>query len=167
MVFPETRLSQVRDVRTVQHSCSYGTFKKLANDWFPHEMICFEDGHRDLGIKLTELSLEPSPDPALFTPPPGAIELANCRTVLTPPRAISTPQPLLASGSADQNRVAVEAVLDVKGKPQNVRVVASASETLDKNAVNAVREWRFKPATCDGEPVPYQMRVEVIFRFFR
>jgi TonB family protein len=35
---------------------------------------------------------------------------------------------------------------------------------LDEKAVEAVRQWKFEPATLDGTPVAVQATVEVNFR---
>jgi outer membrane biosynthesis protein TonB len=32
---------------------------------------------------------------------------------------------------------------------------------MEKAALEAVRQWRFKPATCDGEPVEVKVAVEI------
>jgi len=37
---------------------------------------------------------------------------------------------------------------------------------LDEKAVEAVRSWRFDPATKDGKPVAVQIDVEVAFRLY-
>jgi TonB family protein len=167
-IFPEERPSHaVAHFRIFEHSCSYGTFQKLGNFWFPREMICFEDRHREIALQVTELSVEPSPDSALFTPPAGATELANCRALLVPPKPITTPQPSVASGSTTQSHVDVVLLVDTKGQPQHLRVVTSGGKNLDGDALAAVRRWRFSPATCEGEAVPVQIFVGVDFRLFR
>ncbi len=35
---------------------------------------------------------------------------------------------------------------------------------LDEKAIEAVRQWRFKPGTRGGQPVPVHARVDVNFR---
>jgi protein TonB len=37
---------------------------------------------------------------------------------------------------------------------------------LDEKAVEAVRQYRFKPAMKDGRPVPVEIYVEVNFQIF-
>jgi len=47
---------------------------------------------------------------------------------------------------------------------QDVSVVRSKDKALDSAAINAVRRWKFRPATCNGSPVATQINVEVVFR---
>lgn len=63
-------------------------------------------------------------------------------------------------------RVTVSLVVDIKGKPQNVRVLRRGRKNYDDSALSAVRAWRFKPATCNGDPMPIQINVEVDFRLY-
>jgi TonB family protein len=37
---------------------------------------------------------------------------------------------------------------------------------LDQKAVEAVRHYRFKPATLQGKPVPVEVNIEVNFRIY-
>ena len=78
--FPELRSGSV-----FEHSCLYGTFKKFDDFWFPREIACFEDKHQTIEAKVVELTGEASLDPALFTAPPGAIELGMCSETVSPP----------------------------------------------------------------------------------
>jgi len=58
--------------------------------------------------------------------------------------------------------VAVEVGAD--GVPNNVRVLRSLGLGLDEKAVEAVKQWRFKPGMKDGKPVPVAATIEVSFR---
>jgi TonB family protein len=155
----------VRPTNAVEESCNYGSFQKIGDRRFPREMMCFEDRHRKLDAKVIELSFEPSPDPALFTPPRAAIELGQCAGKTVPPHAIDSPSPQTPFGSQGQSsQVTLSVVVDTNGKPQNVKVVNSAGAHSDEAALRAMRNWRFKPATCGGEPMP--MMIEIQFAFY-
>lgn len=166
--FPELRPSKLADpLRPVEHTCSYGSFQRFGNFWFPHQMECWEDGHKEISLQVTELSAESSPDPSLFIPPADAVELANCRGALVPPKAVSTPEPRLPSVTDTPSRVFLSLIVDTKGHPQNIKVVDNGGEkSRNSAAIETARAWRFKPATCDGEPVPFPLKLELDFRFF-
>jgi TonB family protein len=51
------------------------------------------------------------------------------------------------------------------GLPANVRVVDPLGMGLDEQALKAVRQYRFKPATLEGIPIPFSVVVAVSFRF--
>jgi TonB family protein len=62
--------------------------------------------------------------------------------------------------------VLVNLIVDQRGLPQNVYVVRGIDVGLDEKAVEAVRQYRFKPAMEDGKPVRAELNVEVNFKFF-
>lgn len=59
--------------------------------------------------------------------------------------------------------VKIQVVLTKEGIPTNPKVLASISKRQDEKAVEAVRQWRFKPATKDEAPVSVRVTVEVDF----
>ena len=52
------------------------------------------------------------------------------------------------------------------GRPKNVRVLRGIGLGLDEKAVEAVRNYKFKPAMENGHPVTVEMNVEVNFQIF-
>jgi periplasmic protein TonB len=60
----------------------------------------------------------------------------------------------------------VELIVDAQGHPQNVHVVRSLGMGLDEKAVDAVKQYKFKPAYFQGHPVPVYINVEVNFRIY-
>jgi protein TonB len=62
--------------------------------------------------------------------------------------------------------VLVSLVVDPQGMPRNVHVLQSVGMGLDEKAMDAVRQYRFKPAMEAGKPVAVQMNVEVEFQIF-
>ena len=85
----------------------------------------------------------------------------------TDPLAVNTPPPVypLELGCAGVGgEVGLVLSLDAKGMPADVKVEFSSRQSaLDAAAIEAVRSWRFKPATIRGQPVPTKMRVPVKF----
>ena len=58
-------------------------------------------------------------------------------------------------------------IVDAQGNPQNVHVVRTLGMGLDEKAVEAVRRYKFKPATSDGvTPMSMYVNVEVNFRLY-
>jgi TonB family protein len=62
--------------------------------------------------------------------------------------------------------VLVNLKVDRQGLPQDVRVVRGIGNGLDKRAVEAVKQYRFKPAMKDDEPVEEALNVEINFQIF-
>lgn len=62
--------------------------------------------------------------------------------------------------------VIVSMVVDENGEPQRVRIARPLGLGLDEQAVAAAKQWRFAPATKDGQPVPVEMSIEVNFQIF-
>jgi TonB family protein len=57
-------------------------------------------------------------------------------------------------------------VVDETGTPRDVHVLRSLRADFDDKAVEAVEQYRFKPAMKAGEPVAVTLRVEVNFKRF-
>ncbi|MGA2960563.1 MAG: energy transducer TonB [Candidatus Korobacteraceae bacterium] len=86
---------------------------------------------------------------------------------VTPPRAISSPDPTYTSTAQKakvQGSVELWLVIDSEGFPRKIEVKKSLRPDLDDQAVLAVQKWRFAPATKDGQPVAVRVRVIVNFR---
>jgi TonB family protein len=60
----------------------------------------------------------------------------------------------------------VEIIVDRQGNPQDVHVVRPLGMGLDEKAMEAVRQYRFKPAIYKGHAVPVEVDIEVNFRIY-
>jgi protein TonB len=60
--------------------------------------------------------------------------------------------------------VTVYLYIEPDGTPSHVRVVQGVGMGLDEKAVEAVRQYRFKPAMKDGKPVRVDLYVAVNFQ---
>ena len=54
-------------------------------------------------------------------------------------------------------------MVDKKGDVADAKVVKGLGYGLDENAILAVKEWKYKPAEKDGEPIAVKMEVTVDF----
>jgi periplasmic protein TonB len=61
----------------------------------------------------------------------------------------------------------ISIIVDTNGNPTNPHVVRPLGMGLDEKALEAVKQFRFKPAMKDGKtPVPVMITVEVNFRLY-
>ena len=57
-------------------------------------------------------------------------------------------------------------IIGIDGKAHDVKVVKSLEPSLDANAIEAVKKWKFAPATKDGRPVAVEMRLQVDYKLW-
>jgi len=82
------------------------------------------------------------------------------------PKPYFTPWPTLQSPGPKVKRggtVALRAIIDSSGDVVRAEVVRSLSPELDAAAIEAVRKWKFHPATRNKQPVVVQIHLEVNF----
>lgn len=63
-----------------------------------------------------------------------------------------------------EGAVLIKFVVDENGVPTEPKVVRSLDKGLDENAIEALKQWRFKPALKGGKPVPTSANIEINFR---
>ncbi len=86
---------------------------------------------------------------------------------ITRPVAIYSPEPEYSEEARKakfQGTVVISIVIDEQGVPRDLRVKTPAGLGLDAKAIEAVRQWRFKPGQRDGRAVAVQADVIVTFR---
>lgn len=84
------------------------------------------------------------------------------------PAKIHAPQPVyteIARKARIQGIVIVEAIINKQGNVTNVKVLKGLPMGLDQAAVDAVKKWKFEPATLpDGRPVDVIYTLTVNFQ---
>jgi protein TonB len=139
---------------------------------------------------------QPTQQPALATPTaPSPAQAAPAKPTCPNPDAsgnyhvgcgvkapvvINQSEPQFSEIARQQNingTVTVSLVVDAQGNPQNVHVVHSIADTvdsrhraaaltLDQAAIDTVKNYKFKPATKDGKPVPIILNVSIKFEAY-
>jgi protein TonB len=113
-----------------------------------------------IGNPAGEIPLPPAPPP-----PPKSQEPVRAGELVRPPQKTVDVRPVypdLARIAHVQGTVVLEAVLDTRGRVDQVRVTRS-SPLLDQAAIDAVRQWRYTPSTLHGVPVEVLMTITVTF----
>lgn len=88
---------------------------------------------------------------------------------ISAPEAVTTPDPEYteeARNAKTQGLCVLALIVDENGMPRDIRVVRGLGFGLDARAVEAVKQWRFKPSLKDGHPVNVQISVEVGFKLY-
>ena len=99
--------------------------------------------------------------------PEGTGEILRVGGEISKPVRLGGSQPAyteLARKARIQGVVIVEAIIDKAGLVTNVRVLKGLPMGLDQSAVDAIKTWRFKPATLNGRPVSVYYSLTVNFR---
>lgn len=65
-----------------------------------------------------------------------------------------------------QGVVSIQLIVDSQGNPQDIHVVRRLGMGLDQKAVEAVRQYKFRPAMYQGHPVAVQMVIKVNFHLY-
>jgi TonB family protein len=123
---------------------------------------------------------DPQSNPKQSLPNPDSFGIYHAGDGVTPPKLLFTVEPEF-SEKARKKKIAgncvVSMIVATNGTPTDLHVVKSIADTvskkerdgalgLDQNAVKAVSQYRFTPATYRGTPVPYRLNVEVNYQIF-
>lgn len=86
---------------------------------------------------------------------------------VTPPALVSKVEPAYSEEAriAKYQRTALLSVeIGPDGLARNITVVRALGFGLNKKAIEAIGQWRFKPGVKDGQPVTVAATIEVNFR---
>ena len=122
-------------------------------------------------IELPRAELPRAELPAVPPPTPITVPATTVANLTTPPENDFVPPPRypdLARQRGWQGTVLLLVQIDAQGVVTNVEVEESSGyQLLDAAAVNAVRQWRYKPARSPAGPVATEELQPVTFRLPR
>ncbi len=81
----------------------------------------------------------------------------------TPIRKVDPKYPPTLMNEHVEGEVVLYAVIRRDGSVDSIQVVRGVDEELDKNAMNALSQWKFRPAMRQGEPVELEAIVHIPF----
>jgi TonB family protein len=83
-----------------------------------------------------------------------------------PPKLTHYVEPEFSSSSNEafvDGVVKIETVVTTEGLPTNLKILSGLNAEEDKTAMEAVKQWRFRPGTKADVPVNVKVTVEVDF----
>lgn len=105
--------------------------------------------------------------PGSFGSPASGMPRAGVNGV-SAPRCVYCPQPSYseeARAAKAQGSVILKIVVTADGRAENVQVMKRAGYGFEQQAIEAVKNWRFRPADGPGgTPVACEVQVEVTFK---
>jgi TonB family protein len=138
-------------------------YQKIGDVQFPTTIRLVEQDKAPVEMRKISVANQTF-DEARFAPIPGAREFQTCRD-LQPPRLIHSVDPdypQMARVAHIQGEVRLLVVVGEDGKTHDVRLV-SGHPLLAQAAMDAVKSWKYTPASCPSGPVSVESLVSVSF----
>lgn len=143
----------------------YSNYFDFAGHHYPRKLQLLVNGSVVITANVQDLTTTVF-DQALLLPPKGAIERRKCSD-MKHAVPMKTPDPMYPK-SASQNKlmgdttVAMTVLTD--GSVTDIRLIGTATRSMDDATLQTLRGWKFKPAMCGSEPVVSDIEVVVSFR---
>ena len=62
-----------------------------------------------------------------------------------------------------QGKVVLDAVIGKDGSMENIKVVKSVRDDLDRSAIDAVKQWKYQPYLLNGDPIEVETTINIIY----
>ena len=146
-------------------SRQYSDFVPFGEKRFPRTIRILRDQQPLLEISVDQLVPLDTSAVSKFTVPPGAQLWPTC-SAPDPPKlvkSVNPEYPQIERTAHRSTQVILNGEIEVDGSVNNVRVVYPTAEDFNVAAVAAVRRWQYRPANCNGTPVPTNIFIKVVF----
>jgi protein TonB len=79
-------------------------------------------------------------------------------------KKVSATYPQMAQLAGVQGDVVMATTIGKDGMVQNLHVLSSASPLLNQSALDAVKQWRYRPYLVSGKRVEVETTITIAFR---
>lgn len=124
-------------------------------------------GTEGAGTGSGEPAPAPAPEPPPPPPPPAPDVPLRVGGNVKAPVVVDRAEPNYTDAARKakiSGTVVVEAIIDKQGNVDHVKVMKGLPAGLSEEAEKAVRRWRFKPGTLNGDPVATIFNLTVTFK---
>jgi len=108
----------------------------------------------------------PPPAPAPPPPPPTALKPVRIGGQIVAPALVRRVEPIypgIAVAAQLSGIVILEAVVDIQGCVESVKVLRPLHMLLDEASVEALKQWQYSPLILNGVPTPFVLTVTFNF----
>lgn len=158
---------QTSTLTAVQSTAQVATLEAKANtpNVLPVVAATSADRGNDIMVPVNQTVVEHTSDSANVYDSTNALSFNNGVVAATAPKLIQA-LPLSLSlrdmeSEATEVAVKLQLTVDVTGVPKDVKVIRSGGAMLDKRSLDAVIQYRFKPATQNSIPVDAPVTIEI------
>jgi len=138
-------------------------FAPIGSKVFPRYISLTKNVKHIVEIHIMQLETGQEFSPNLFAPPAGAVSRDGCMNPIRGAKIkdVTPVYPQMAKIAHIEGVVVTEALIDKKGEFQDSHIVWTDSPLLNQSALDAVKQWRYQPANCNGQPVESEVVIEV------
>ncbi len=151
---------------------SYADWKQLRGAGaVPGICRIYIEGALALEMTLERGTNKPIADSEL-APPANAVDRPYCPDEISPPKLVKRTQPVYPKEARDARAhglIVLSATIAADGEATHVRLVYPPGSTdghrtlLVNAAIDAVKQWRYEPARCQGAPIDTDLVVTISF----
>lgn len=143
----------------------YSGFTTVGEKRVPFDIRALHEGKVVLEVKVLEIAHDGNDQPGLFLPSANSEFWPQCDDLQEAQLAERvTPQyPPEARANGEMGRVIFYAVIEADGRVSNLTLIQHATPSLEDAAAKAIRQWRYKPATCNSTPIRVETSISTDF----
>jgi TonB family protein len=133
---------------------------------FPRFLSYVEYGKPLAEIHVTEFTTPRQIPSSAFNPPPGTVSKPGCMNP-TPARLVKRVNPQYPEHerqSRIEGTVSIYGWIGKDGSVSEPRIISGVAPGLNDASLEAVRQWRYQPATCNGTPIDVEAVLTVMYQ---
>jgi len=162
---------RTRSVITEGVNSAFGTEMMFQGRTIPRDLVFYRGGRRVLEVRVENLDGIDSPDESMFVPAAAATPEADNdqRVTISSDDAkgyllsqVPPQYPPIARAARIQGTVVLQALIGKDGSVKQLGV-QSGPPMLQQAALDAVRQWKYKPYVVKGKPREIYTLVNVVF----
>ena len=143
----------------------YSAFNTVGEKRIPFEVRAFRDRTVVATAKVLDVTPATEVDSALFVTPTNSEFWPQCDD-MRDPELVARIQPVYpptARSNGEYGRVVFYAVIESDGTLSHLTLIQQATPALESAVAQAIRRWRYKPASCDSTPIRIETSLAVDF----
>jgi TonB family protein len=143
----------------------YNAFRDVGEKRVPFEIRAFRERAVAFTVKVLEMTPSAEEGASLFAVPANSEFWAHCDDMQGAEWEVHV-QPVYPADARRNRESGTEifyAVIEADGTVSQLTVIQQATPALEAAAADAIRQWRYKPASCGATPIRVETSIAVDF----